>query len=96
MDDLADAILYIIENYANKDTGEFINIGTGEDLTIRELAALIAEIVGYKGKVTWDQSKPDGTPRNLLDISRLKNLGWQPKVRLKEGVEKTYEEYLRK
>jgi len=71
-----------------------INIGCGEDRTIRELASLIAEVIGFKGDVKWDTSKPDGTPRKLLDISRLINLGWKPKISLAEGIKLTYESFL--
>jgi GDP-L-fucose synthase len=96
VDDLADAVIYLMNNYDSKDLGEFINIGTGEDLTIGEMAEMIREIADFKGDIKWDTSKPDGTPRKLLDISKLKNLGWRPKISLREGIERTYEEYLRK
>jgi GDP-L-fucose synthase len=74
----------------------FINIGRGEDLTISELAELIAEIVGFKGKLEYDSTKPDGTPRKLLDVSRINKLGWKAKTDLKTGIAKTYEWYLNK
>ena len=70
-----------------------INIGCGEDLTMAELAALVARLVGYEGRISWDTTKPDGTPRKLLDISRLKALGWRPLVDLKRGIESTYKWY---
>jgi len=70
-----------------------LNIGTGEDLSIMELAEMIKEITGYKGEILYDQSKPDGTPRKLLDISRIKSLGWAPKIALKRGVESTYHDF---
>ena len=83
VDDLAEACLFLVENY---DDPEHVNVGTGEDLTIRDLAALVAQAVGYEGKTTWDASKPDGTPRKLLDVSKAKSLGWEAKTSLKEGI----------
>ena len=82
-DDAASAILHLIEHY---DGDQHVNIGTGEDISIRELAALVAEVVGFDGRVEWDTSKPDGTPRKLLDVSRLKGLGWAPRIGLRDGV----------
>jgi len=87
VDDLADAVLHLLETY---DGEPIVNIGWGEDVTIRELATLVAEVVGFEGRVTFDPSKPDGTPRKLLDTSRLTSLGWRPKIRLREGLEQTY------
>ncbi len=87
VDDLAEACLFLLEHY---DSPELINVGTGEDLTIRELAELICDVVGFKGELTWDTTKPDGTPRKLLDISKIKSLGWKPRVPLREGIEQTY------
>ena len=87
VDDLADALLFLIQNY--NDT-HFINVGTGEEVSIKELALTIKAVVGYSGDLVFDTSKPDGTPRKLLDISKLKQLGWQPKTSLKEGIETTY------
>ena len=87
VDDLADACIYLMDNY---DGGEIVNIGVGNDITIRELAELIAKIVGYQGKIRFDTSKPDGTPRKLLDVSKLASLGWQPTIGLEEGIKKTY------
>lgn len=84
--DLAEATLYLMENY---DGDSHINVGTGQDLKISELASLIANEAGYRGRVTWDSKKPDGTPRKLLDISRIKALGWQPRVTLEDGVKQT-------
>jgi GDP-L-fucose synthase len=92
VDDLADACLHLMKTY---DNPEIVNIGTGVDVTIKELAETIAEIVGYKGKIEWDTSKPDGTPRKLLDVSKLHSLGFKHKVDLEEGVKKTYEWYTR-
>jgi len=88
VDDLADACLFLMNNY---DSSEIINIGVGEDLTIRELAYLIKDIVGYHGEITFDTSKPDGTPRKLLDVSKLFTMGWKPRIRLEDGISSTYE-----
>ena len=90
VDDLADACLFLLENY-NGDIP--LNIGSGEDMSIRELTELVAQVVGYKGDIRWDTSKPNGTPRKWLDSSRLRALGWQPKVSLREGLESTYKWY---
>lgn len=91
VDDLADAAVYLMNNY---DGSDIVNIGTGEDVTIKELAELIRDTVGYKGEIDWDTSKPDGTPRKLLDVSRLHGLGWKHKISLPEGVKDTYNWYL--
>jgi GDP-L-fucose synthase len=91
VDDMADACVYLMENFDVSDIGEFVNIGIGEDLTIRELAELIKDIVGYRGKIVYDISKPDGTPRKLLDVSKLHDLGWKAKIPLKDGIKETYE-----
>lgn len=91
VDDLADACVFLMERYDYKDIGEFINIGTGKDVTIRELAELVKKIVGYEGDVRYDLSKPDGTPRKLLDVSRMQSLGWNAKTSLEDGLRKTYE-----
>jgi len=88
VDDLADAVLHLMNNY---DGNEPINIGTGEDLTIKELAQLIKEVVGYEGEIRFDTTKPDGTPRKLLDVTRLHTTGWRHKIELKEGLELTYQ-----
>ena len=89
VDDLADACLHLLLHY-NGTTP--INIGTGEDLSIRELAELVCDITGYTGEITFDTSKPDGTPRKLLDVSRLRDMGWQPKIGLREGITAVYNE----
>lgn len=94
-DDMADACVYLMENYDASDIGEFVNIGVGEDLTIRELAELIMDIVGYEGRIVYDTSKPDGTPQKLLDVTKLHSLGWKAKIPLREGIQKVYEEYSR-
>ncbi len=90
VDDLADAVLHLLRVY---DSEETINVGVGEDVSIGELAELVSALVGYTGEITWDTSKPDGTPRKLLDSDRLRDLGWSPKRRLAEGVAETYEWY---
>ena len=87
VDDLAGASLFLMETY---DEGAIVNIGTGEDVSIKELAEMVKEVVGYQGLITWDTSKPDGTPRKLLDVSKLQNLGWTHSVPLSEGIQKTY------
>ncbi|MGF1458906.1 MAG: GDP-L-fucose synthase family protein [Leptolyngbyaceae cyanobacterium] len=91
VDDLADALVFLMENY---NQVEFVNVGTGEEISIKELALTIKAVVGFGGDLVFDTSKPDGTPRKLLDVSRLKNLGWQAQTSLKEGIEKTYAWYL--
>ena len=88
VDDLAAACLFLLRNY---DSPEIINIGSGQDMTIRELAGLICDVVGFEGELTWDASKPDGTPRKLLDISKIESLGWKPTISLREGIARTYE-----
>ena len=92
VDDLASACLFLLQHY---DSPEIINVGWGEDIAIRELAELICEIVGFAGVLTWDTSKPDGTPRKLLDVSKLRNLGWRPSITLREGITGTYEWFLK-
>lgn len=94
-DDMADACVYLMEKYDAPDIGEFVNIGVGEDLTIRELAEMIMDIVGYEGRIVYDTSKPDGTPQKLLDVTRLHSLGWKAKIPLREGIQMVYEEYMR-
>lgn len=94
VDDMADACVYLMENYNSSNIGEFVNIGVGEDLTIKELVEIIKEVVGYEGKVVYDISKPDGTPQKLLDVSKLEELGWQAKISLRDGIEQTYEWYV--
>lgn len=93
VDDMADACTYLMEKHNASDIGEFINIGAGEDLTISELAGLIKDVVKYEGKIIYDTSKPDGTPRKLLDVSKLTKLGWKAKINLIEGISKTYDKY---
>ena len=90
VDDLAAACLRLLDVY---DEAEHVNVGVGEDVTIAELASLIADVVGYEGELEWDSSKPDGTPRKLLDVQRMNSLGWEPAIGLREGIASTYEEY---
>jgi GDP-L-fucose synthase len=91
VNDLALAILFLLEHY---DSPEIINIGCGEDISIQELARLICDVVGFDGELTWDHSKPDGTLRKLLDISKISKLGWRPTISLREGIVQTYEWFL--
>jgi len=91
VDDLADACVFLMNKY---DRDEILNIGVGEDLTIRELAELIKTVIGYAGGIQFDKSKPDGTPRKLLDVSRLRATGWRPRISLEEGIRRTYAWYL--
>jgi len=93
-DDLAEAVVFLMEKYSYKDIGEFVNIGTGKDLTIKELALLIARVVGYEGEFRWDTGKPNGTPQKLLDVSRINALGWKAKTSLEEGLKRTYKWFL--
>jgi GDP-L-fucose synthase len=87
VDDLADAVLYLLDRY---DAEPIVNIGWGEDVTIQELVALIVSVIDYRGELIFDAAKPDGTPRKLLDVDRLSQLGWRPRIPLKQGIEQTY------
>lgn len=91
VDDLAEALIFLMLHY---DQEEIINVGTGEDLTVRELCDIIRQVVGYAGELVFDSSKPDGTPRKLLDVSRLRQLGWRPRIGLREGIAQTYSWYV--
>ncbi|MEJ1971658.1 MAG: hypothetical protein WDM96_03915 [Lacunisphaera sp.] len=91
VDELADACAFLL----NQDNPpDLLNIGTGTDVTIRELTELVARVTGFKGTITWDSSKPDGTPRKLMDVSRMTALGWKARIGVREGVEKTYASFL--
>lgn len=92
VDDLADAIVWLMENYKEK---QFLNIGTGEDVSIKELAYTIKNLVGYEGELVFDESKPDGMPRKLLDVTKLHNTGWHHKTQLDDGLKRTYNWYLK-
>lgn len=92
VDDLAEALVFLMNEYSGE---EHVNVGTGTDVSIKELAQLICKVVGYSGKIVFDTSKPDGTPKKLLDVSKINSLGWKAKVSLEEGIRKTYEWYLK-
>ena len=92
VDDLAEALCFLMERY---DSPEIINVGCGEDITIAELATLIADIVGFRGELVFDRSKPDGTPRKLLDVNKMTALGWRPRTQLRDGIRATYDWYLK-
>jgi GDP-L-fucose synthase len=94
-DDLADACVFLMERYNAADIGEFVNIGVGTEITIRELAELIVDVIGFSGQLVFDNSKPDGSPRKLLDVSRLHALGWRAKTDFREGISKAYADYLK-
>lgn len=91
VDDLADACVFLMKHYSGDET---INVGTGKELTIKELTELTAKVIGYEGKIQWDITKPDGTPRKLLDVSKLENLGWKYHTELEEGIRLTYQDFL--
>lgn len=91
-DDLAEACLFLMENY---NEAELVNIGTGEDVTIKKLADLVKQIVGFQGEIVWDSSKPDGTPRKLMDVSKLHGLGWHHKIALEDGIKLAYQDFLK-
>lgn len=93
VDDLADACVFLMERCDYRDLGEFVNIGTGEDLRIKDLAMMVKAVVGFEGEITHDITKPDGAPKKLLDVSRIKALGWRSQVTLEEGIRRTYEWY---
>jgi GDP-L-fucose synthase len=93
-DDCADALVFLMEKCEYSDLGELVNVGSGEELSIRELAEKIARVVGYRGPIRWDSSKPNGTPRKLMDSSRLRALGWTPKMTLDDGIKAAYEDFL--
>ena len=90
VDDLAEAAFNCMVDYNSE---EIINVGTGKDITIKELATTIADVVGFKGDIVWDTSKPNGTPRKVLNIDKIKSLGWEPIVSLKDGIERPYQLY---
>ena len=94
-DDVADASVFLMERYNAGDIGEFVNIGVGEEVTIRQAAELIADVVGFHGQLVFDSSKPDGMPRKLLDVSRLQALGWKARTGFRDGIAKAYADYLK-
>ncbi|PHU11105.1 putative GDP-L-fucose synthase 2 [Capsicum chinense] len=91
VDDLADAVVFLLENYSDL---EHVNVGSGKEVSIKELAELVKEVVGFKGELVWDTSKPDGTPRKLMDNSKIAGLGWTPKISLRDGLVDTYKWYV--
>ena len=91
VDDLANLCVFLMNNYSGDET---VNAGTGKELTIKELTTLVAEVVGYKGKISWDTSRPNGTPRKLLDVSKAAKLGWTYKTELRDGIRLAYEDFL--
>jgi len=95
-DDLADALVMLMERYDYRDIGEFINVGSGSEITIKDLASIVAKVVGFEGTIQWDTSKPNGTPRKLMDSSRLFNLGWKPKIDLERGIAMAYKDFLKR
>ena len=92
VDDLAEACYVCMQKY---EDDEHINVGTGEDVTIKELAETIADVVGFIGDIEWDISKPNGTMRKVMDVSKIKELGWEPKIGLRQGIEHAYESFIR-
>lgn len=94
VDDLADACVFLMQRHDAKEIGEFINIGTGTDIRIRDLAVMIKDIVGFQGEIVQDRTKPDGTPKKLLDVSRLRALEWEPRIDLVDGIKFTFDFYL--
>lgn len=93
-DDLADAVVFLLVHQEYADVGEFINVGSGSEVTIRQLAETVGRIVGFTGKIQWDTTKPNGTPRKLMDSSRLLGLGWKPRVSLEDGIALAYQDFL--
>lgn len=91
MDDLADLCVFLMNNYSGNET---VNAGTGKELTIKELAELVAKIIGYEGQILWDKEKPNGTPRKLLDVSKVREMGWRYRTELEEGIRLTYKDFL--
>jgi GDP-L-fucose synthase len=94
-DDLGAACVFLMNRCDYKDIGDFVNVGSGSELTVKELAAMIADIVGYEGSVIWDRTRPNGTPRKLMDSSRFFSFGWKPKMGLREGIGIAYQDFLK-
>ncbi|MCG9879389.1 MAG: NAD-dependent epimerase/dehydratase family protein, partial [Bacteroidia bacterium] len=93
VDDLAEAAYMVMQNYNEK---QFLNIGTGTDLSIKDLANLVKEVIGFEGEIVFNSEKPDGTPRKLMDVSKIKSIGWEPKIDLETGIKLAYEDFLKK
>lgn len=94
-DDLADACVFLMNSVGSKEIGDFINVGYGSDLTIKELSVKVAGVVGYEGPVAWDTTKPNGTPRKLMDCKKINNLGWKPQISIEDGLVMTYQHFLK-
>ena len=92
--DLVKAVIFLMQEYNYSDIGEIINIGTGQDLSIKDLALIVKDIIGFDGDITFDKTKPDGTPKKLLDVSRIHSLGWCHKINIKDGIKQSYQNYL--
>ncbi|MDP3130074.1 MAG: GDP-L-fucose synthase, partial [Bacillota bacterium] len=95
-DDCADAVVFLMESLGRKDIGDIINIGSGEELRIHDIANLVAQTVGFRGEIRWDPTKPNGTPRKILDSSKMSAMGWAPSIGLKEGVAEAYRDFLQR
>ena len=95
VDDLADACVHLMQRYDYREIGEFVNVGTGEDITINDLAECVRRVSAFEGKIIWDTTKPDGTPRKLLNVSKISTLGWRHKIELEEGIRNVYQWYVR-
>ena len=93
VDDLADACYFLMQHYNEK---EFVNVGTGTDLSIKALAEMVKDIVGFEGELVWNTSKPDGTPRKLMNVDKIESLGWKHQIDLRSGIEKVYSEFVQK
>jgi GDP-L-fucose synthase len=93
VDDLADACYFLMQQYNEK---EFVNVGTGTDLSIKALAEMVKDIVGFEGELVWNTSKPDGTPRKLMNVNKIESLGWKHQIDLRSGIEKVYIEFVQK
>jgi len=96
VDDLARACIFLMQNYSPNSESGFINVGYGSDISIKQLAERVRSIVGFEGEIVWDTSRPDGTPRKLMDTSRLLALGWKPQIDLETGIRLAYEDFLKK
>jgi GDP-L-fucose synthase len=95
VDDLADAVVFLMSTVTAKESGELINIGTGRDLSIKELAEVVKSVVGFSGGIIWNETKPDGKPQKLLDVSKIERLGWRAKTGLREGIDVTYNAFIK-
>ena len=93
-DDLGDACVYLMQNKDAKDIGELVNITGGDDIQLKDLFKIVKNIVGFEGEIVYDKSKPNGTPRKLMDAAKIKELGWQPKISLEDGIRHAYEWYI--